>query len=1195
MALSDKYDYFTSTKDGSQQTPLMPPYPVIGIVKDTIDTYFSGRIRVYIQGGPNDEDDESGWKSVSFMSPFFGGLNSNAGIQSNPKEQNFGDYLNNPISYGMWFSPPDIGTSVLCMFVNGDPTKGFWIGCIPTYDMLSMVPAIGATDVVVTNDSESVTMGGSVRLPTTNLNKNDEAIARSPQFREAPKPVHSYVAAMMQQQGILRDPIRGAIGSNAQRETPSRVGWGVSTPGRPIYEGGYNDETIADLINLDPKNAYNLKVINRRGGHSIVMDDGDIIGRDQLIRIRTALGHQILMSDDGQCLSILHSNGQSYIELGNEGTVDIYSTNSVNIRTQGDLNLHADRDVNINANKNLRLNGENLELNSTMKTKHMVGTNYNFSCGQLYTVNGGMGLALSAGGMASINGGIGTFINGKFIMINTGTSPLVPMNVPGSTINVHSDTLFDEEKGFISAPGAIASVCSRVPTHYPYIEANKGVDVSITLGAGTGLPDPANAALEAANENAANSLKDFISGGINSLVPNMPQVSGTFGEQGTNALLGGMASITASSQYASAVNTGFSIINQGGKRTIALGAFGQSPADLEKAGIIKPGTARKVESLINAGYSPQQAMPESFFTGKSMGARNFNELIRSYKDQAISASGSLQRAQNELQAAGVITGRESPELIGGVVTAAATQGTPDVVATLRQTNNTIGNIANAARRAGVPVNNKVYQAMAIGNRAINNAGSNNGVNDLLSSAIGFAETDPNLLGKISRDRGIKGAAFNVIKQSIGSWEAGKPVNLSVLAAEQGLKNFALFSLAPSQQRGIQGIFTQGLINTANDAAKTFFRSSLDALKKDASAQQALGAGFNAARNQLTGAYGASTAGGMASLTSLKSQTLLATSSLKAAGAFAANGQWAHASNAIATGLQGVPIVGGYASFINNNLQTAIAGFKSLPGQIKNVVTSIKDAKASVDFALKTRELTGVTAGAGGGLSNIFGGPAGGGLAGVGSALKAGYAGVSGAIGAAATTALNIVGAISSIASLFGGKRKIKNAIAKANTVNRRAVNNQLLSTLGNPKIPPPLFISGMSDQLQNNLAEARARTQGTGSENRQLDPNSVVGDYTTAQGGAGQRLYNNIPPSTRTDIANSQTAILRDQQASLDAFSNYQDIYNNFPQGSQQIEAAKNAYSTISTRAAETNIPENIRAFYIRFGKFPPGYKPPGT
>jgi len=40
-----------------------------------------------------------------------------------------------------------------------------------------------------------------------------------------------------------------------------------------------------------------------RAGHTFVMDDGTLYGKDQLIRLRTSLGHQILMSDEAHVYS----------------------------------------------------------------------------------------------------------------------------------------------------------------------------------------------------------------------------------------------------------------------------------------------------------------------------------------------------------------------------------------------------------------------------------------------------------------------------------------------------------------------------------------------------------------------------------------------------------------------------------------------------------------------------------------------------------------------------------------------------------------------------------------------------------------------------------------------------------------------------------------------------------------------------
>jgi hypothetical protein len=56
-----------------------------------------------------------------------------------------------------------------------------------------------------------------------------------------------------------------------------------------------------------------------------------------------------MMNDSGKTIHIMHANGQTWIELGEEGTIDLYASNSVNIRSAGELNLHADRNVNINS------------------------------------------------------------------------------------------------------------------------------------------------------------------------------------------------------------------------------------------------------------------------------------------------------------------------------------------------------------------------------------------------------------------------------------------------------------------------------------------------------------------------------------------------------------------------------------------------------------------------------------------------------------------------------------------------------------------------------------------------------------------------------------------------------------------------------------------------------------------------------
>ena len=51
------------------------PYPVVGIVKDNIDPFRQGAIRVWIESSENvntNPDDDRSWVTCYFLSPFFG-------------------------------------------------------------------------------------------------------------------------------------------------------------------------------------------------------------------------------------------------------------------------------------------------------------------------------------------------------------------------------------------------------------------------------------------------------------------------------------------------------------------------------------------------------------------------------------------------------------------------------------------------------------------------------------------------------------------------------------------------------------------------------------------------------------------------------------------------------------------------------------------------------------------------------------------------------------------------------------------------------------------------------------------------------------------------------------------------------------------------------------------------------------------
>jgi hypothetical protein len=470
VKLSGSLEEYRDNRGGA----VLIDHAVIGIVKDNIDPTHSGRIKVYISryGGPN-PDDSGGWLTVKYLSPFAGTISPKYSSYDGAPRDNWGNFVSNTHSYGFWASAPDIGSQVICIFVNGDPQDGYYMGCVPQTGLTHMIPAIAGATKVVPNEGEAELYAGANRLPVTEINYSNPELRNSSIFYSEPKPVHSYQANILARQGLIRDDVRGVISSSSQRETPSRV-FGWSTPGQAIYEGGYTNSTIKQAAATADDSG--LQIIGRTGGHSIVMDDGTIDGQDQLVRFRTTAGHMIMLHDSGQVITIIHSNGQSYIELGKEGTIDLYSTNSVNIRTEGDLNLHADRDININAGRNLNMCGQSANLQTVQDYRIRTGGNYyNYVAGK-YTLNVDQQMSLHSAGNSSFLSSAINYINGKKIHLNTGTSSVVPAVVPELPKVNHIDTTFSQAKGWMNpAPNPIKSITSRAPAHMPWAAANKGV------------------------------------------------------------------------------------------------------------------------------------------------------------------------------------------------------------------------------------------------------------------------------------------------------------------------------------------------------------------------------------------------------------------------------------------------------------------------------------------------------------------------------------------------------------------------------------------------------------------------------------------------------------------------------------------------------------------------------------------------
>jgi len=619
-----KYD-----KGGAVTTP----GPLVGIVKNNIDPTRSGRIQVYLETYGGNENDPASWRTVSYLSPYMGVTNQN--------NQNFGadetgDFFNRQ-SYGMWWSAPDIGTKVLCFFANGDPNLGYYLGSIIEPGIGHMLPAIGATSNYVKTSNWGDTYN---KLPVTEINVKSVDISEDPQFYNRAKPVHDVLAGQLAFQGLLRDPVRGVIGSSSHRESPSKV-FGFSTPGPAIA-------VDATLINT----------LARRGGHSFVMDDGDKDGNDQLVRIRTSKGHQITLSDSGNSIYITHANGHAWVELGREGTLDVFSTNSVNVRTKGDINLHADNDINMYAGRNFNaFSNANMKLESTLTSIRSEAELKLYSKLKLVARSDNV-LALDAEELGSFDGGDSLVFSADCISLNSGAG--VPVSAAtGIRKNKVADTEFTTE--WTAQGGQLETIATRVPSHEPWPYHNRGtqnsVDYTGTLN--TEFPEYTTEALQSAAQFSPNgiAIDDYTS---------VERATVEIGTLNQDQLTGIKAQI--------AKNTGqgyqdFSLAKGAGK-------FGISAEQLERAGYLTPGTTANY--LKDPADTERLLNNTNFWTEKD-GISDLPAFLNSTSAQESAVQLTMQDSFSKLRSNGVLKGTEAPGDLGGILTGSVEYGVDNTV------------------------------------------------------------------------------------------------------------------------------------------------------------------------------------------------------------------------------------------------------------------------------------------------------------------------------------------------------------------------------------------------------------------------------------------------------------------------------------------------------------------------------------
>jgi len=381
----------------------------VGRVIGHLDQTFMGGLNVsLLKANANGSDwDELGQSlQCQYASPFAG---------QTPLHQAGADntFASSQQSYGFWAVPPDIGTKVIVLVVEGRSDLGFWMACIPDTFTNFTVPD-GRTSTYLNELGQ--------KLPVGEYNKAITSPDGETQPSKFIKPVNTDFVERLNRSGLVTDDVRGLTTSGARRELPSTV-FGMNTPGpfdkrpnAPLFQHGENETEFYKA---------------RLGGSSIVMDDGDDkflrkghpestpfeyadIERtsdtgdverpaNELFRIRTRTGHQILLHNTEDLIYISNSKGSSWIEMSSNGKIDVYAQDSVSLHSENDINFTADRDINLTAMENMNISsGKDLAIDAGGSIGASAQNEISLNAGANISLTGQDGVAVYGNSKVSI-------------------------------------------------------------------------------------------------------------------------------------------------------------------------------------------------------------------------------------------------------------------------------------------------------------------------------------------------------------------------------------------------------------------------------------------------------------------------------------------------------------------------------------------------------------------------------------------------------------------------------------------------------------------------------------------------------------------------------------------------------------------------------------------------------------------------
>lgn len=336
-----------------------------GTVISINDPQQQGRVKVYVHGihDPGREKESYPWAYVA---------QSLAGVLQDVPMGPEGEEVSGVTSYGN-FGIPRAGSSVLVLFAYGRLSTPIVVGCLHLNNLINSLPAgnKGQNEKTFPNDQQNDITRLVSRLDEAFGSSETEVKAtRGFEVTAATHTPSSFVTNGGNPDVPEEDRKTGSI-TEDRTKTGYPLGIEYDIPGDEA------PDIQTPMMYSWTTPAQNVLLMN---------DDPD----NFRIRLRTLSGNQVILDDTNQRIYISTGRGNNYIEMDEDGHIDIFADHRISIHGTQDINIKSDKQVNIEGVEGINLksdkdikvdSGASISLKATTSIYEGAGANIHQNAG----------------------------------------------------------------------------------------------------------------------------------------------------------------------------------------------------------------------------------------------------------------------------------------------------------------------------------------------------------------------------------------------------------------------------------------------------------------------------------------------------------------------------------------------------------------------------------------------------------------------------------------------------------------------------------------------------------------------------------------------------------------------------------------------------------------------------------------------